>query len=104
MVVHPAGCPVDAQPLYTVVISQHTRPNILVFRGRLESQNSICEAQLSSHSCTTNLSLHGHAARIKISQLSGSFSLKSHNTVKSKWKINKLTDMSLELFSCSDSK
>ena len=41
---------------------------------------------------------------MKMSQLSGGFSLESHNTGKSKWKINDLTDRSLKLFGRSDFK
>jgi hypothetical protein len=96
-VIHPAGYPADAPPLYSLVTSKTTKPNVLFFRGDPDPSSRIGDARFHSLSSTTDMSLRGQPVRMKMSQLSGNFTIECPPMGKLKWHVNQLTGSSLEL-------
>lgn len=97
--IYPAGWIPDSPPLYSVVTSQNSSPNILLFRGGPITQNSraIGDAKFSLMSSKMALSLNGQSMRMVTSQMSGDLTLESP-AGKFKWEVNHLKDGLVELF------
>ncbi|KAL6250849.1 hypothetical protein RBB50_003152 [Rhinocladiella similis] len=106
--IHPAGYPVDAPPLYTAIISSD---KVSLYRGYINPGNLVGTTSTSSLSHSATLSLYGQQMPMKMSQMSGNFTLQwpppsSSSTgtgTTLKWKPDQMTGSSLELFDGSGS-
>jgi hypothetical protein len=99
--VNPANDMKNASPLYSVIISEKAKPNVLIYRGDPDARNITGRANFHSMSSTADLALGGHQMSLKMSQTSGNFSLGGAPFGKLKWKVNQLTGGSLELYDSS---
>ena len=86
--IHLAGHPIDAPPLYTVIAASE---NVSVYRGHLAPVNLIGTADSSS------MALRGQHLKMRMSQMSGNLSLEWPPTGTLKWKPDMLTGSSLDL-------
>lgn len=86
--IHLAGHPLDAPPLYTVIAASD---NVSVYRGNLAPVNLIGTADSSS------ITLHGQQVKVRSSQISGNLSLEWPTAGTLKWKPDMLTGSSLDL-------
>jgi hypothetical protein len=93
--VHLAG---NLSPLFSTVKSVNTKPDIIMFQGFPRSGNKIATATFSSLTTTTTLSIRGYVMHMKMSQLSGNFTLEYPTIGTLKWKLNHLRGSTLELF------
>jgi hypothetical protein len=96
-IIHPAGYPSDAPPLRSVVGTPAAKPNVVIFRGEPHVSSNIGQASFHSISSTIDLSLHGQSICMKMSQLSGNFSLEYPPRTKLTWSVNKFTGSGLGL-------
>ncbi|CAM1501209.1 Fc.00g103710.m01.CDS01 [Cosmosporella sp. VM-42] len=96
-VLHPAGYPKDAPPLYSVSNLRHLTPNMVLSRGIPDHSNAVAFANFHLSS-PTDLTVHGQHIPMKMSQMSGSFTINYPPIGKLKWKPNPLTGSSFELF------
>ena len=105
ILVHPAGYPIEAPPLYSVVICKEKAPNVVVLRGwGAGPWDMIGDARLPSLSSKSHLTLHGQSMDLRLSQMSGNFSLHTPSMGRLKWKADVLSGKNLELHDASGRK
>ncbi|KAJ9643227.1 hypothetical protein H2204_002123 [Knufia peltigerae] len=92
--IHPRGYPVDAPPLYTVIISSD---KVSLYRGYINPAGLIGTTSTSSVSHSAALTVHNQKIPMKMNQLSLSFSFQWPPAGTLKWKADQLTGSSLEL-------
>ena len=96
-VIQPMGTHQDAPPMYSIIRSKHSKPNVVVFAGDRSSHNMLGDARFSSLSSKTKLTLRGQPLIMKRSELTGNFTVDDAHWGKLKWHTNQLTGRSLEL-------
>lgn len=99
--VHLAG---NMSPLFSTILSPNAKPDVIMFQGFPRSGNKIATATFSSLTTTTTLSIRGYVIHMKMSQLSGNFTLEYSTVGTLKWKLNHLRGSTLELFDSSGHK
>ncbi|KAJ5320682.1 hypothetical protein PENANT_c073G09244 [Penicillium antarcticum] len=105
VLVHPAGYPIEAPPSYSVLICKEKAPNVVVLRGwGAGPWDMVGDARLPSLSSKSHLTLHGQSIDMRLSQMSGHFSLQTSFTGRLKWKTNMLSGRILELHDTSGTK
>ena len=95
LVVHDVNISRDAAPLYSIVLSQSTKPNISLHKGQVDPRTTIGTATFHSFSYSTDMSLYGRSIPLKMNQLTGNFSLRGPPIGGMKWKYDDLTSRSL---------
>ncbi|KAH6674748.1 hypothetical protein B0J14DRAFT_588016 [Halenospora varia] len=95
--IHPIGYPADVPPLYTIISSSTSKPNIYFYLGTSSPSNKIGYATLHSLSSTTDLSLRNQAMKMKKNDFTGSFALKTPTAGKLKWSPGQIMGSSLAL-------
>lgn len=95
ILVHPAGYPIEAPP----VLSVATPCQVVLSRGRGDGPYDVIgTAKLPNmFSSTSHLTLRGEHLDMRMSQMSGSFSLESRSMGQLKWKTDGLSGKTLEL-------
>ncbi|KAJ6439932.1 Amino-acid permease BAT1 [Purpureocillium lavendulum] len=96
--VRPAGYPPTAPPLYTFTGTPHAKPNIVLYYREASQPNMIGDGTLSSVSSTTQLRVRGMPFTLRMSKMSGDFTLESPITGKMKLKPNPMTGTGLGLY------
>ncbi|KAJ6048784.1 uncharacterized protein N7446_011467 [Penicillium canescens] len=105
VLVHPAGYPIEAPPLYSVVTCKEQAPNVVVLRGwGAGPWDMVGDARLPSLSSKSRITLHGQPIDMRLSQVSGHFSFQTSSTGRLKWKANMLSGKNLELHDASGRK
>ena len=105
VLVHPTGYPIEAPPLYSVVICKEQVPNVVVLRGwGASSWDMVGDARHPSLSSKSHITLHGQPIDMHLSQISGHFSFWTSSTGRLKWKANMLSGKKLELHDASGRK
>ncbi|KAK7408715.1 hypothetical protein QQX98_009131 [Neonectria punicea] len=99
LVVHPVGYPKDAPPMYSIKVSQSSKPNVVVSRGLMSPQSTVGHAIFHMFfSTTSELSVRGQPIPLKASHFSGKFTMDVPGIGRFKWKPNQLTGTSFELY------
>ncbi|KPM44543.1 hypothetical protein AK830_g1977 [Neonectria ditissima] len=98
LVVHPAGYPKDAPPMYCIKVKPSSKPNVVLSRGPMSPQTTVGHARFHFFSSTTELFVRGQPVPLKASTFSGKFTMDIPGMGKFKWKPNQLTGTSFELF------
>jgi hypothetical protein len=73
------------------------KSNVILFRGDPDPKSTVGDAHFHSHSSTTDLMLHGQPMRMKMNQITGTFTIRHPIMGDLKWKAHDLTGSSLEL-------
>lgn len=99
ILVHPAGYPVESQPMYSITICKERVPNVVMFRGWGGGPCDIIgDARLpKSLSSKSHLILHGQSIDMRLSQTSGQFNLESPTMGRLKWKADVLCGRNMKL-------
>lgn len=99
ILVHPAGYPIEAPPVLSLVTSG-TSPNVVLSRGWGGGPYDVIgTAKLPNmFSSTSHLTLRGQPLDMRMSSMSGSFSLESGSIGRLKWKTDGLSGKTLELW------
>jgi hypothetical protein len=94
--IHLASYPTNAAPLYSVRISKHAKPQVVIFRG-YDSNSTIGSTRLHSMSLKVDLVVHGEPIMMKYSDTSGSCTVHHPTLGNFKWKASQLSGSSWEL-------
>jgi hypothetical protein len=98
--VHPAGYPVEAPPLYSITASQHGKPNVLVFCGwGAGPHDTIGDGKYPKglHS-TCHLTMRGQPLEMRMSQSgSGDFKFDHPTMGHMRWKADMFSSSKMEL-------
>ena len=99
ILIHPAGYAIEAPPVLSIVASKEGNPNVVLSRGwGAGPQDVIGTAKLPNmFSSTSHLTLRGRPLDMRMSQMSGSFSLDAPSAGRLKWKAGGLSGKTLEL-------
>ncbi|KAH7121410.1 hypothetical protein EDB81DRAFT_813901 [Dactylonectria macrodidyma] len=102
LVIHPAGYPKDAYPLYCIKPSTK-KPNVTVSRGPMRPDTIVGYATLHSFSSKIDASVRGQPLPMKESTFSDKFTLEVPHLGTFKWKQSMFSG-TLELFDSSGQK
>ncbi|KAJ5179475.1 hypothetical protein N7492_002685 [Penicillium capsulatum] len=99
LLVHPAGYPIESPPVLSLVASKQANPNVVLSRGWGGGPfDVIGTAELPSmFGFTSHLTLRGEPLNMRMSQMSGSFSLDHKCMGPVKWKTDGISGKTLEL-------
>lgn len=97
--IHPAGYPVEAPPLYTITNNDSHKPHLTIWRGYPMPDGSNIIGTANYHfTKSPDLSIHGRHVPLKMSTFSGNFTFTWLPTGKLKWKPNQLGGSSMYLY------
>ncbi|KAJ5595371.1 uncharacterized protein N7459_001579 [Penicillium hispanicum] len=98
-VVHPAGYPAEAPPMFSIMTSKDGDPNVVFSRGYGQGpQDVIGSASLPvGFGSTIELTLRGQPLQMRMSQLSGNLTLEHASLGKLKWTSEGMTGRKFKL-------
>ncbi|CAG8017843.1 unnamed protein product [Penicillium olsonii] len=98
ILVHPAGYPIDAPPMYTIAISSSGKSNVIVSRGWGGGPwDVVGDAQLPNFSSKIRLNIHGQQTEMRYSEMSGNSTFQSLSMGKLKWKLDPMSTKKMDL-------
>ncbi|KAF9895141.1 hypothetical protein FE257_000043 [Aspergillus nanangensis] len=96
-ILRPVGQPDSAPPAFSIETHSMSKPNVIAFRGPPHSSAPIGDARFHSFSSSVDVTVRGQPVHMKMSQLSGSFSIESPRGQKMKWHLSQSTGSSWTL-------
>lgn len=104
IVIHPVGVADTFPPLYSLSISNNSKPNVVLYRGPHSPSTIIGTAVFHSFSGKIDLTLHGQPITIKPSGMPIAYHFEFPPVGKIKWQPNQTTGLGLELRDASGMK